>query len=218
MSRPLLLVRPEPGLSESLARATSIGIAATGVPLFAIRPLEWTAPDANDFDALLLTSANTLRAGGPGLDRYRRLPVLAVGAQTAAAARSAGFEVERVGIGGVSDLLADVPTERRLLHLGGRHRAASERPVTHVAVYESAVLSDPRLGSLRGWIVAVHSVRAARRLSELVRDRERTDIVALSAAVSEAVGPGWNRVEIAEEPTDESLLALAKKLCQTDAP
>ena len=95
------------------------------MPLFQIEPITWRAPDAGQFDALLLTSANAVRVGGPGLAALRDLPVHAVGEATAAAAREAGFDVATVGYAGVERLVGALDPKLRLLHLAGEHGAAS---------------------------------------------------------------------------------------------
>ena len=65
MSRPLAVLRPEPGNGATAARIEELGFRAIRLPLFAVRALAWTMPDAADHDALLLTSANAVRFGGP---------------------------------------------------------------------------------------------------------------------------------------------------------
>ncbi|MBC7987264.1 MAG: uroporphyrinogen-III synthase, partial [Sphingomonadaceae bacterium] len=89
MSRNLLIVRPEPGASATAQRARTRGWEPLVAPLFAIAPLAWAPRDPAAFDALLLTSANAVSHGGKALGKYRELPVYAVGAATAAAARAA---------------------------------------------------------------------------------------------------------------------------------
>ena len=63
----VVILRPEPGASATLARAAAAGIAAVAIPLFAIAPVDWVAPDAKAYDALLLTSANAVRFAGEQL-------------------------------------------------------------------------------------------------------------------------------------------------------
>jgi uroporphyrinogen-III synthase len=144
------------------------------------------------------------------------LPVQAVGAATAEAARNAGFTVEAIGDGDVSDLLGALPPGLRLLHLTGEdHRpSAADR----IVAYRAAEIDRPPLPDLEGLIIAVHSPRAGRRLAELAMKRERTAIAAISEAAAEAAGPGWEQVDVAEQPNDSSLLALAAMLCHTSAP
>lgn len=216
--KPLVLLRPVPGLSASAARARALGLTVLECPLFEVVPRAWQAPPADQFDALVLTSANAVRHAGAGLGTYRRLPVLAVGETTADAARAAGLTVERVGDRGVAELLVAEPGERRLLHLAGQDVADPVRAITVVSVYASVDVALTGLLSFDGTVVAVHSPRAGRRLAELVRDRSATTIAAISAAAADACGAGWAAVEAAVEPDDSALLALAARLCQGSDP
>lgn len=218
--RKLLLLRPEPGLSASRERARALGLETITCPLFRIEPVAWAAPDPTAFDGLLLTSANAVRVGGPDLRRFRQLPVYAVGAATAEAAREAGFEVEVIGATNVADLLDSLPPTLRLLHLAGQDRRdlPGGHLVTQVIVYRSAAIEDPGLPPLKGLVVAVHSPRAGARIAELAEKRSETAIAAISEAAAAACGQGWERVEAAAEPNDPSLLALAARLCHTSRP
>ncbi len=88
--RGVLVTRPEPGLSETLATLAEMGFAPVPAPLLSIRPLRPAVPE--QVQAVLLTSgqaAAPLAALAPGLCGR---PVLAVGDATAARARAAGFE------------------------------------------------------------------------------------------------------------------------------
>jgi uroporphyrinogen-III synthase len=64
----------------------------------------------------------------------------------------------------------------------------------------------------------MHSRRAGRRFAELIEDRGSIAIAAISSAAAEAVGSGWETVESADQPTEEALLALAARLCNTSSP
>ena len=217
--RQLLLLRPEPGLSASAERARQMGLEVVCSPLFRIEPLQWEAPDPADYDALLLTSANAVQHGGDQLNTLQTLPVHAVGAATADAARAAGFKIATTGDGNAADLLARLPPSLRLLHLAGEERRAVDaRPVDTLSIYRSAEIEKAALPPLEGLVVAVHSPRAAARLAELAERRDRTLIAAISQAAAQSAGPGWERVDAAELPTDASLLALAAMLCHTSPP
>lgn len=217
--RRLLLVRPEPGLSASKALAETMGLTVITCPLFEVVPLAWEAPELGAFDALLVTSANTLRQGGSQLDAFKHLPVFAVGEATAQAARDAGFQVGQVGGAGVGGLLDAIPADVRLLHLGGKHRVAATPParVRDIAVYESRTIPAPAIPSLVDDVIAIHSPRAGRRFFELVGDRSGLAIAAISEAAAAACGTGWREIGVADGPSDAALLALAAKLCQTGA-
>jgi len=218
--RKLLLLRPEPGLSATAARARSMGLEVITCPLFRVEPVEWSAPNPADYDALLLTSANAVRHGGRGLTALTSLPVHAVGAATAAAARDAGFQIETTGSGSAAELRATLPASLRLLHLAGEDRRGVENghQIDVRLVYRSAPIETPALPPLDGLIAAVHSPRAGARLAELADRRGKTAIAAISATAAEACGSGWERIEVAERPDDSSLLALTAMLCHTSPP
>ena len=220
MSR-VIVLRPEPGASETVARATDRGLDAVSIPLFVIEPVEWQAPGPGSFDALLLTSANAVRWGGDQLKDLRGLPVHAVGRATADAAREAGFDIASTGDAGVDRLLGSLEPELTLLHLCGEDRASRtgiRQEIAAVPVYRSRPIEPaPDIGSISGAVALVHSPRSAMRLAELAGEqkveRREIAIVAISAAAGEAAGTGWKSIDCAEQPTDEALLALAERLC-----
>ncbi|MCL6683805.1 uroporphyrinogen-III synthase [Sphingomonas alba] len=210
--KPLVILRPEPGGSRSVARAQALGLEAIHIPLFAVVPIEWQAPHPGDFDAIILTSANTVRHGGEELLKLKSLPVHAVGEATAAIARAAGFIVVSVGEGGSRAM--NLPQGQRLLHLTGRDHQTFPG-ATSIAVYEARTVDEPEgIAELKHCVVAVHSPRAGVRLAELVEDRNKISIAAISQAAADACGPGWQSVHIAAEPNDIALLALAASLCE----
>jgi uroporphyrinogen-III synthase len=210
---PLLVLRPEPGNSATAERARSLGLHAIQRPLFEIEPVAWTAPDVDAFDYLLLTSANALRLGGAQLEHLKALTALAVGPATGVAAQEAGFRVERVGEGGVDELLGGLPAGTRVLHLTGvdHHRPGGGHSVVPLSAYRTVPLS-PEIPD--GPLVAlIHSARAGTEFARLVRDRSRVTIAALSAAAAAACGTGWRGCHYAEKPDEAALLALAARLC-----
>jgi uroporphyrinogen-III synthase len=218
--RRLFIVRPEPGASTTVQNARDIGLDAVAMPLFAIAPVAWEAPEASGFDGLLLTSANALRHAGDQLQGLRGLRVYAVGEATAEAAREAGFDIASSGDGGVERLLGSLEPDLKLLHLCGEHRTAVEakQPITAVPVYRAAELPPPDgLREVAGQTVAVHSPRAGTRFAELIDGagvaRRTVRIAAISAGAASAAGPGWDACEAADRPDDGALLALAARLC-----
>jgi len=219
--RRLFVFRPEAAARQTIAKAQALGLEAVSIPLFEIEGLDWVPPKPGEFDALLLTSANTVKAAGQALDLYRGLPVHAVGEGTAVAARVAGLGVATVGAGGIDSLLANVAPDQRLLHLCGedlREPAVTGRSITSVAVYRAKEKGDVGgLDALSGQVAVVHSPRAARRLAQLVEaaDRGTVRIAAISPASAEAAGEGWEDVRPASAPNDTELLALCVRLCET---
>lgn len=208
--RPLVLLRPEPGLGRSRARAEALGLPVIAAPLFAIEPVAFAPPDGR-YDALLVTSANAMTVPFP--PSLAGLPVHAVGAASAEAARAAGFSVASVGRGGVRDLLAGLPRPLRLLHLAGENFHEHDDPrVTRLITYRAVECGA--LPDIRGTVIAVHSPRAGRRLAALAPSRDAR-IAAISPAAAEACGDGWRERIAAPSPDDAALLALAARLCQT---
>jgi uroporphyrinogen-III synthase len=220
--RPLLIVRPEPGASRTAERARGMGLPALPMPLFEVQPMEWPVPDPSGFDALLITSANAIRQAGEGVEKLTSLPVYAVGTASADAANEAGFAIIGTGSAGVDSLLDSVPQSHRLLHLCGEHRHSPElanHEILGIPVYRSVELEPPKdFGQIEGAVVALHSPRAAQRFAALcsaagVR-RETVAIAAISLNAAECAGDGWERIDVASEPAEPALLALASRLCK----
>lgn len=217
----VLVLRPEPGASATVDRARALGLDAVSIPLFEVEPVGWQAPDASGFDGLLLTSANAVRCGGEALQRLRGLKVYAVGQATAEAARDGGFDIAASGDSGVERLLGSIEPDERLLHPCGEDRHAiddARQPITQVVVYRAKPAQAPDLSVAVGSVALLHSPRAARRFAELVDDRGSIAIAAISTAAAKAAGSGWKSVDIADEPADAALLALAARLCNNPAP
>lgn len=222
MTRRLAVLRPEPGNAATAARIEAIGLTAIRLPLFEVQALDWAAPDPSGFDALLLTSANAVRHGGPGLTPLRHLPVYAVGEATATAARAAGFAISYTGVRDGADLVRQAAGRgvRRALLLGGRDRAMADDPIIErvIAVYASIERSvaPAALAELAGSVALLHSPRAARRFAELAEsvslDRRAIRVAAISTTAAEAAGNGWDRVAIAAAPNDAELIDRARAL------
>lgn len=219
--RRLFVLRPEPAAHRTIERALELGLDAIAAPIFKLEAVEWSAPRPDEFDGLLLTSANAVNMGGHELERLRNLPVHAVGEATAVAAEVAGFGVASVGKAGVDELLGSIEPGTRLLHLCGEDRRAPDQPrqlIHYLTVYRARAIAPPgNLEDLRDQVAALHSPRAGTRLAELIDEQTRTTIrvAAISQGAADAAGPGWADVQVASEPTDSALLALARSLCDT---
>ena len=226
--RPVLAIRPEPGLAATLAAGRAAGLEMIGAPLFAIRPRAWTPPPARGFDALLIGSANALRHAGPGLAAFAHLPVLAVGEATAAHARAAGFTIGAQGAGGlqaVLDSLRGAAGPRHLLRLAGEeHVALAAPPQVRIetrivyAAEPQPLEPDAAAAIAGGAVVLLHSAAAARQFASecdrLALPRARLALAALGPRVLEAAGIGWAALACAAQPAEPALLALARDLCQ----
>lgn len=222
MSRPLLVLRPEPGASATAAAIREMGREAVAAPLFSVRPVAWTLP-ADMPEAVLMTSANAARHGGAQLDALTHLPLYAVGKATARAGCGVGFGRILVGEADADAIVARARADGigRLLHLAGReHRAiASDRPaIERRIVYASDAVSALPVEAaavLPDAVALLHSPRAAALFAALV-DRLGIAIAAISPVALAAAGTGWRKTALAERPEDASLLAAAAKLCDQD--
>ncbi|WP_194953155.1 uroporphyrinogen-III synthase [Sphingopyxis solisilvae] len=219
---PLIVTRPEPGNAATVARAAALGLDARAMPLFAARTLPWTPPAADDYDVMLLTSAQAVRLAGPQLAALAALPVYAVGDATAAAAAGAGLTVARTGEADAQALLDVMASGKiaRILWLCGRDRSAFDpRGMTlqPLPCYTVDPVDPPSEWS--GLIAApavllAHSGRAARRIAALAGPpRAHLALVAISPAVAAAAGAGWAERTASAQPTDAGMLALAAALC-----
>lgn len=215
MTRRIAVLRPEPGNAATVARVTAAGWQAIALPLFAVRPLAWSAPDPADFDAVLFTSANAARHGGAALASLRGLPAFAVGENSAQAARAAGFDVKAAGGGDAAAIIAQARSlgHARLLHLGGQERAVDLPGAIAVYASDPLPIDGADVAGLAGAVALLHSARAARRLAELVDSagmaRDALALVAISPAVAEATGTGWRAVATAAVPRDDAMIAAA---------
>ncbi len=225
MTRSLLILRPMEGAIETAGRAENLGLSSIVDPLFVIEPMEWSAPAASQYDALMLTSANAIKYGGNKLQEYAQLPVLAVGEATAAAARDAGFHVAATGDSGAVQLLESSGASQfnHILRLTGKDHVKTDssfQQVTLCRVYHARELplgGKAQAALQQGQVILLYSVRAARILAAevdlLQLDRSLHDIAALSPNVAQASGKGWKSVQSPESPTDDALLSLAGRLC-----
>jgi uroporphyrinogen-III synthase len=225
MTRPIVVMRPQPGCAATASAANKAGLDAIEAPLFAIEPVQWSAPDPSLFDGILAGSANAFRCGGNALAALTALPVHAVGEHTAQAALEAGFAVATSGEGGLQGVLDRIPAPVRLLRLAGEARVALRAPagieISERVVYRSAPLAlSPEGAALLGdgAVALLHSAEAARHFADecdrLAIDRSRIAIAALGPRIAAAAGEGWQSVASADRPADDRLLALAERLCQ----
>lgn len=220
--RRVLILRPEPGATETAERARAIGLDPVVAPLFTVHPLPWTAPET--VEAVLMTSANAARHGREGLKRLLHLPCYAVGEATAAAARSAGFTDVRTGPGDGAAAVTTMAADgvESALHLCGRDhipldhpRIAVERRIVYEAVAAEALPEAARAAIGEGAVVLLHSPRAAALFARLVPERKGLRAAAISPATAAAAGDGWSIVAAAGTPRDQPLLELAAKLCNS---
>lgn len=225
---PVIVIRPEPGNAATVAAARELGLDAHAFPLFDMASAAWTAPDPAPYRALLAGSANVFRLGGEGLARLTGLPVHAVGAVTAEAARAAGFTVELVGEGGLQPMVSALPPGR-YLRLAGEKRVPLAMPdgveVDDIVVYAAAGLPMPAALAellLKPALVLLHSGEAAAHFAaesaRLGVERAGVSLACLAPRIGLMAGEGWQHIEIAQTRSDQAVLALAVQMCDKVSP
>lgn len=216
----ILVIRPQPGADATAKRIRAAGLEPVVIPLFAIEPLAAPSFVPSEFDALLLTSGNAVRAAENAVLQSGGLPIYAVGSATAAALEHIGVQADYVGDEGVDRLLAIAERRghKRLLWLAGEDRRDPDiRPdieLETVIVYRSAPLPPPpdfaRIVSEFD-AVMLHSARAASHFAQLCDEleipRQLVRIAAFSQAVADNVGQGWADIIVAPAPNDTLLLS-----------
>jgi uroporphyrinogen-III synthase len=200
-------------------------------PVLEIRATGVGIPD-EAFAAVLATSANAFApVAPPWPEGLRSLPLFAVGAATAAAARAAGHGDVTHGPGRAEDLAAFLPEQvpgSHLLYLAGRDRgpqledalAARGFVVTTVEVYAAEAadgLSAEALAALAGpgpLAVLHYSARSAAILLRLAlaaglrEGLHRARHLCLSPAVAEPLLAERLAVAVATKPQEEALMRL----------
>jgi uroporphyrinogen-III synthase len=220
LTRPVAVLRPEPGNRATIERLRAAGLPCIAAPLFEVAPLDWTPPAPATFDRILLTSANALRHGGPGLAALTALPVLVVGSATATAARNAGFQIVATGDSDLAGLLQTTDPRLRLLWLAGEDRTALDHPALAqvVPVYRATALPlDQRQAeALAESVALLHSARAAAHFAaEIDRHavpRARIRLAAISTKAVASAGAGWGEMAVAAAPDDDALIAAGAVL------
>ena len=222
-SPPVLVTRAEPGNAATMARATAAGLDAQAIPLFAAVRVDWQLPDPADHDILLLTSAQAVRLAGPRLASLASLPVYAVGAATAAAAREAGLNVAATGTRDAQALINAIALQKnqRILWLCGRDRSdpdTRDAQLLPLPCYAVNPVDPPS-----GWddliaepaILLAHSARGAARIAALTEGRRAAlSLVAISPAVAAMAGGGWAIVTVTDRPDDAAMVTAAVELCK----
>jgi uroporphyrinogen-III synthase len=235
MDRPrcALITRPLEDARPVAERLSALGIDAVIEPLLHIDLLDGDALDLSGVQAILITSANGVRALARRTDR-RDVPVLAVGDASARQARDSGFTDVTSAGGDVNDLAALAarvcdPAAGPLFHVAGsavagdlaglleRNGFAYHREVLYDA-RRADTLSDSGAERIaEGQIDAVlfFSPRTAATFARLIgeaglADRcAAMDAVCLSPAVADELAAlRWRRVAVATAPTLDALLDI----------
>lgn len=230
----ILVTRPEPDNARTAAALRARGHAPLLAPLLRVEPVA-AEIGAGPFAAVLITSANALRALAthPARARVTALPAFAVGEATAAAAREAGFASVEAAEGDAASLVRLVRARfgarcAPLLYLAGADRAADLGAalaqdgiaVTLAVIYRALLqplTADARAELAAGRIDLVlhYSRRSARQflaaateaglLPQALLPVHHCLAEPVAAVLREA---GANTVEVAAQPDETHLLSL----------
>lgn len=219
--KPCIIVRPEPGNQATAEAARALGLSVVAAPLYSIIPVEFNIDLSISYDAILITSSNSIRSSLPVLKQLTHLPLLAVGKASAQAARKAGFDTIITGDtdGQALGQKAFELGFRHVLHLvGDPYKPVRVEGLTCDVrtVYRAAELPVPpelEAALQEPCVILAHSPRAARRLSELASAKNASSMIALSAQVAKAAGDGWKHLLWPERPSADAMLGLAAPLC-----
>ncbi|WP_316357284.1 uroporphyrinogen-III synthase [Devosia sp.] len=227
------MTRPEPDAQATLARLDALGIDAVAAPVMVRQTLDASLPPPDGFTAMVLTSANAVRALAERgvLEQYRHLPVFAVGDRTAREASEAGFERVSSAAGALQDLVNAMTIARMrgpIFYPTGKHQSADLAKALAplgVMVATAKIYDMVAIGALPAQILAelggeIGAVLAySRRTAEifatlatsLPRDkRSRLAMLCLSETVAEPLLEArFSRISLADRPDEDAMMALA---------
>jgi uroporphyrinogen-III synthase len=229
----ILITRPEPDGERTAAQLRARGCEVVLSPLLRVEPVSAELDD--QWDALALTSINAVHAiaGSPAIAMLHAIPVYAVGARSADAARAEGFAEVVSADGNVGDLARVMATQlrpgARVLHLAGEDRAgdlagalaAAGIKVTIHVVYRAVAVSQftpdvreaLKAGTLDGVLHFSRRTAAAylacAQAGGLLEQALAPVQYCLSAQVAEPlVAAGACAIRVAERPAETALIAL----------
>ena len=126
----ILVTRPQPDNETTGASLRARGFDVLLAPMLHFEPMALLEDEDADYAAIIVTSANALRAIEAQLSGHRwlKLPLLAVGDRTAAAARRAGFSKIISAAGDSQDLRELILAKAR-----GKKREFGRGPLLYLA-------------------------------------------------------------------------------------
>ncbi|MFZ5677358.1 MAG: uroporphyrinogen-III synthase [Pseudomonadota bacterium] len=222
----LLVTRPREDAETLKERLEALGHQVILSPLLAIAPRPDIEIPAEPYQALALTSANAIRCleSSTLLVGLRHLPVMAVGPQSAAAARQAGFsditEAGGDGIGLARHIIGALdPDAGPVLYLSGLDTASDftgllERgglSARRVIVYEAKPAAALAADATHAEGVLLYSPRSARLWLDLAeRQAVPADVMVhycLSANIAAILPDAFAR-RVAARPVEDALLEI----------
>lgn len=126
----ILVTRPQPDNETTGASLRARGFDVLLAPMLRFEPMALLEDEDADYAAIIVTSANALRAIEPQLPGHRwlKLPLFTVGDRTAAAARRAGFSKIISAAGDSQDLRELILAKAR-----GKKREFGRGPLLYLA-------------------------------------------------------------------------------------
>ena len=126
----IIVTRPQPDNETTGASLRARGFDVLLAPMLRFEPMALLEDEDADYAAIIVTSANALRAIEPQLPGHRwlKLPLLTVGDRTAAAARRAGFSKIISAAGDSQDLRELILAKAR-----GKKREFGRGPLLYLA-------------------------------------------------------------------------------------
>ena len=222
----VLITRPRADGQAIAARLEKAGHVPLLAPLLEPRWFDGPPLDLAGIDAILVTSANGVRALMRRTDR-RDIPLFAVGPQTAQEARDAGFTRIENADGDAKALAAAVPrwlASGALLHVCGEQNEGALAETLMAAGYkvrreilyvvEALLLPDAAVRALKEGIVDAalfFSPRSARIFIEQsgAMPLQAVSALCISSATAAALPPALFRaIRVAARPNQDALLAL----------
>lgn len=190
----VLVTRPQAESERTAAALRARGHEAVLAPLLRIEPVADAVIAPTSAIAILMTSGNAARAAAahPALGAIRRLPVLAVGRQTAEAARAAGF-ADVISAEGDAAALAALAAQRfgsraaTLLYLAGNDRArnlAADLAPGGIAI-ETVVIYRAR--AVQSLPAAARAALAAGTIAGVLHYSARTAAIFLQCAARDGL-------------------------------
>ena len=222
----LIVTRPQIDAVPLAITLEALGHSAIIAPLLDIVPRFSVSIPNLPYQAICATSANGLRCLKTPLDL--RILVLAVGEQSAAAARAQGFKNIEAEGGDVDGLVLHVTTKLKpgdgpLLYLSGAETSGDLEgqlnsrgyDVTRVITYDAVKCTlDNHLSAITSSDgVLLYSLRTAKLWCQEIQRlglnhvAEKLRHFCLSPHVAKALPQNWHRF-VAKVPTEKSLLAL----------
>jgi uroporphyrinogen-III synthase len=229
----VLVTRPEPDGERTAAQLRARDCDVMLSPLLRVEPVDAELGDG--WDALALTSSNAVRAIAkhPALSALRAIPVYAVGARSADAARALGF-AQVVSADGIAADLARVMTAQlrrpvRVLYLAGEDRAGELAGTLAAAGIEVETRVVYRAVAVSQFAADVRAVLTAGTLDGVMHFSRGTAAIYLACAAAgglsgAALAPvqyclspqvaepladaGARAIRVAEQPTEAALIAV----------